>query len=180
MSFRGNAARRYCASANFRLIAGRNRSLDSIEAADTAGETWPQSILRWLPICRCLRDSAPTSLVKSCAGPARRDLRRTAPYSNRVKRPIHSMYCCTAMYAPARLRRPENRSWCAMSRPAKPSVSRWRSDCSSIPPPQPRSTIASCWCGRQRHGRGWWRSSRRLPPTRCRPSAAGCRKPIPA
>lgn len=32
-----------------------------------------------------------------------------------------SSCCCTAMSAPPRPRRPASRSWCAMSRPAKPS-----------------------------------------------------------
>ena len=80
----------------------------------------------------------------------------------------------------ARPRRRENRSWCAMSRPARSLASRWRSGCRVIPPPRPPSTTASCWPGHRRHGHAWWRNFPHWPPTRCRPSAAGCRKPIPA
>ena len=79
-----------------------------------------------------------------------------------------------------RPRRPANRSWCAMSPPARPSASRWRSGCALSGDRDGGRRQRRAGLADRRPGRGWSNGFRRLPPTRCRPSAAGCRRPIPA
>ena len=123
------------------------------------------------------------------AGGARRDPRRGAfgPLSEEQRRVRAGRGCAFLLRAAARpcarqqddAGGPADRgALCGAGRDLR-RRDRDRAD-ANIRRPRPRSTTASCSPGHPPPGRAWSRSIRRLPPTRCRPSAAGCRKRIRA